>query len=125
MEAVSKQQLRPTHVGGVGLADSSAGDGSTAGPDLRGLPILGTITVGYLLSDLSKQDPVTVGLGAYITNILPLHNGDGIFGSSAGPWDITNYGVINATKHVLSDCIYLAAGGTITNAAGASIGGAY
>jgi hypothetical protein len=83
-----------------------------------------TITTGIVLNNPATQNPATLAAGGYITNTTTVHNGDAVYGTTAGAWDFINYGTIKG-KGANSSGIDLLAGGSVTNGAGGAISGAY
>ncbi|HLY44315.1 MAG TPA: Ig-like domain-containing protein [Stellaceae bacterium] len=62
------------------------------------------------------QNPTTVTSSGSITN--QFYAGDVLYGTTAAAWNITNYGVISTGTAASGSAVHLAAGGTLSNAAG-------
>jgi hypothetical protein len=75
----------------------------------------GTISGGVVLSG-SAQNPLTISSYTYVTNTTSRYSGDGIYGTNAAVWGVTNLGRINAPETGAAG-VFLAAGGTVTNGA--------
>jgi T5SS/PEP-CTERM-associated repeat protein len=71
-------------------------------------------TVGIYLTSPADTNPVVINKGVTISSTL-----NGVYGFT-GAWTIVNYGSITAPNY---SGVYLGAGGTVTNAASASISG--
>ncbi len=83
----------------------------------------GTYVSGIVLSNSATQQPATIASGAYISNNLgPSYSGDAVYGKSGTAWNVTNNGTV-FTSYPVGSGIELKSGGTVTNAASASITG--
>src|SRR5579864_576514 len=74
-------------------------------------------TSGAVLSNAAIQNPATVAFNGSVTNTYsdaPHHLGDGIYGTNAAAWTITNYGTVNSNP-AAGNGIELAAGGIVSN----------
>ncbi len=81
--------------------------------------LTGTYTSGIVLSNPATQNPTTVAATGSVTNTTTAYNGDAVYGTTAALWNFTNLGTLNATG-MLSDGVFLGAGGTVTNGASSS-----
>jgi hypothetical protein len=83
--------------------------------------ITGTHVAGVTLTSTVYADPVTVGSGATIA-ATAVSREYGVYAASA--WTVANEGLIAATGNVAGKGIFLADGGLVSNAGGATISGA-
>ena len=74
-----------------------------------------TSTTSGIVLSLASQNPATIVSGATVTNTTGSHSGDGVYGSAAAAWMVTNYGSIASGTGSTSAAIALASGGTVLN----------
>lgn len=78
---------------------------------------------GIVLKTPTVTNPVTIATGAYVNNFSPSYNGDAVYGKSGTAWNLNNNGTILGHYPVTGSGIEFKSGGSVTNAATASITG--